>query len=290
MPLTATAGRAAAAESAFRAAVEAIGHAKQASGLQPDPAAGPRASPLIGDELTPLVTTLGSLESKRLAASPIWARVLVEQLAAHGVGEDSFVTAGFSGSFPGLNLAVIAACDTLGAELVAVSSVTASTFGANQPGFTWPEIEARLSEAGLIRRATVAVSVGGSNDRGDDLEAEGLGLARRIARESAAALGAILLAPVGFEDAVETRLRLYRERARGRPIALYVNSGGTDASLGRSEAVLRLESGFVSPGRFDTSGERGVVARLAEVGVPVLMLLNVRGLALRWGIPLSGSG
>jgi tetratricopeptide (TPR) repeat protein len=31
------------------------------------------------------------------------------------------------------------------ARVVAVSSVTASTWGANQPGFTWPEIEALLA-------------------------------------------------------------------------------------------------------------------------------------------------
>lgn len=93
-----------------------------------------------------------------------------------------------------------------------------------------------------------------------------------------------MLLPASFPQAVADRLALYREHARGRPIALYVNTGGTDASIGRSEAVLRLQSGFVRPGRFDQSRDRGVVAHMAELDVPILMLLNIRDLALRWGV------
>jgi len=273
-----------AAESTFRAAVATIARAKRDAGVAAEPAAGPGASPLIGAELTPLVTTLGSLEAKRVASSPAWARVMVEQLAARGVGRGSYVTAGFSGSFPGLNLAVITACQALGADLVAVSSVTASTFGASEPGFTWPEMEAHLVRNGLVTRATVAVSVGGANDRGEDLEPEAMELARQILARSTADLGARMLRPTSFQQAVAERLALYRAHARGRPIALYVNSGGTDASLGRSESVLRLQSGFVRPGRFDQSRDRGVVAHMAELDVPILMLLNIRDLALRWGV------
>jgi poly-gamma-glutamate system protein len=92
------------------------------------------------------------------------------------------------------------------------------------------------------------------------------------------------LLPADFEEAVQRRLDLYRQASGGRPISLYVNVGGTEASLGRSPAVLRLRNGFLPGVPFDLSRDRGVLARFAERGVRVLTLLNVRDLALRWGI------
>jgi poly-gamma-glutamate system protein len=256
-------------------------------GVLADPESGGDASGLIGGEVTPLVTTLGSLEAKRTATSPEWARALVLQLARRRLGPGDVVAAGFSGSFPGLNLAVMAACQSLDLELLAVSSVTASTWGANQEGFTWPEMEARLVRAGLVRRASIAVTAGGDADRGDGLESDARQLAWRIRDAAATELGVVTLLPVDYADAVERRLAAYRGSAAGRPVRLYVNVGGADASLGRSAAVLRLRSGFLPAAPFGPRRDQGVAARLAADGTPLLLLLNVRDLALRWGVPLQ---
>ena len=72
--------------------------------------------------------------------------------------------------------------------------------------------------------------------------------------------------------------------AAGAPVALYVNVGGAEASMGHSPAILGVGTGFVT-GRA-LRGTRGVTAWFAEQGVPILMLLNVRELALRWGVGL----
>lgn len=278
------ANRAARAERTFRAAAEHLRQAKEAAGLPPLPGVPSAERGLIGAELTPLVTTLGSLEAKRLAASPAWAATLTRRLARAGVGEGDLVAAGLSGSFPGLNLALATACSSLGARLLAVSSATASTWGATEPGFTWPEMEARLVAAGLIQKASVAVAIGGNDDRAADLEPEARTAAHAIASSAAAALGVEMLEPSSLEHAVTIRMAAYRRHADGSPIVLYVNSGGSHASLGEGAAVLRLRAGFLAPFAFDLGPERGVMARFAASGVPVLHLLNVQDLALRWGI------
>jgi poly-gamma-glutamate system protein len=280
--------RAAAAERTMVRAEDLIYAAKQAAAVAPVPGAGVDRSGLVGDELTPLVTTLGSLEAKRASTNPAWAHALTERMAEAGVGPGDLVAAGFSGSFPALNIAVMSACDALGARVVAVSSVTASTWGANQPGFTWPQIEARLVRARILPRASIAVTAGGETDRVADLPEEARALARAALGDAAAQLGVPVLSPTDYHDAVRQRLARYRLAARGRPIALYVNVGGASASLGRSSAILRFESGFIRAGRLDRSDERGVTARLAEDGVRVLMLLNIRDLAVRWGVPITG--
>ena len=279
--------RAAEAEAALRHGQDTIRTAKARAGVMPGGDVGVDASGLLGEELTPLVTTLGSLEAKRLSTNPAWARVLTEQLAQEGIAPGDLVAASFSGSFPALNLALIAACDAIGARLVAVSSVTSSTWGANQPGFTWPEMEARLVEAGVIRRATAAVTAGGEADIASELEADARALVQRTLQRAAVTLGVPVVAPSDFADAVERRLAIYDAAAAGGRIALYVNVGGAHASLGRSPAVLKLRSGFSAGVPFDRSPDRGVTARFADRRVKLLMLLNVRDLALRWGVPLE---
>ena len=279
------------ADLAFGTVVRAQDHlraVKRAEGAEPEGITD--LSGLIGAELTPLVTTLGSLEAKRISTNPEWARTLTLKMAGVGVRKGSVVAAGFSGSFPALNLAVMAACQALEADVVAVSSVTASTWGASQAGFTWPEIEARLDRAGLLRRASVAVSLGGAEDRAVDLDPEGRALAEQILERSAAALGAVALRPSDTSASIDQRLAVYGRAARGRPIVLYVNVGGTEPSLGSSPAILRMPSGFLPGVPFDFSPGRGLIARFAERGVPVLTLLNVRGLAVRWGVPLAPRG
>jgi len=275
--------RAVRAEETTRRGHDVLWHAKAQvlGGATPGDRSG-----LIGQELTPLVTTLGSLEAKKLSTSPAWARVLTERLAAEGIGPGSVVAASLSGSFPGLNLALAAACQALDARLVAVSSVTASAWGANEPGFTWPEMEARLVEAGVIAAVSVAVTAGGGSDRADDLAPEDRELAERIRDAAATRLSAAALRPATFDEAVAARVRAYRRAAAGAPIALYANVGGADASLGRSPAILGLGAGFVHGPRLDRGPGGGVTAWFAAQRVPILMLLNVRELAVRWGIGL----
>ena len=239
---------------------------------------------LIGSEAGPLVTTLGEIEAKRVSASPAWPRALVREFHRAGLRPDDVVAAAFSGSFPGINLAVMSASEAMGLRLVAVSSVTASSWGATDPGFTWPEVEARLVGAGILRRATVAVSAGGDGDRALDLDDDGRALAREIAVRCARQLQARLIEPADFEAAIRARLDAFDAARGARPIAAFVNVGGTEAALGRSTAILKVRNGWIGGTPFDSSPGRGLVARMVEQGVPVLHVLNVRDLAVRWGI------
>lgn len=275
---------AAAAASCMRDALEVIAKAKDLAGLEPQGRPRSPREAIIGSEWTPLVTTLGSLEAKQLTSSPEWAAVMADQIRARGIGSGTLAAASFSGSFPGLNIATICACQALGIDLVAFSSVTASTWGATDAGFTWPEMEVMLTRAGIVRPVSRAVSIGGDDDRGLDLEEDGRALAASIAARSAAVLGAHLVRAASLPDAVAERLLVLERAGAGRPLRLFVNVGGTSASLGRSQAILRLRSGWLPPQPFDIGAERGLVARMVERGVPVLHVLNVRDLAALWGI------
>ena len=265
---------AASAVDRWRSAIEVVAAAR---GVSPDNA-------LVGSEVSPLVTTLGEIEAKRVGLSPAWPRALVREFHRAGLRAGDVVAASFSGSFPGINLAVMSASQEMGLRLIAASSVTASSWGATDPGFTWPETEVRLVGAGILRRATVVVSAGGDSDRALDLDEDGRLLAREIAARCARQLQARLIEPADFEEAVRARLEAFDAARGGRPIAAFVNVGGTEAALGRSPAILKVQNGWLAKAPFDASPGRGLVARMVEQGVPVLHVLNVRDLAVRWGI------
>ncbi len=239
---------------------------------------------LIGRETSPLVTTLGEIEAKRVSASPSWPAAFVREFHRAGLRRGDVVAASFSGSFPALNLAVASAAQAMGMKLVAVSSVTASSFGATEPGFTWPELEVRFVNAGVLGVASAGISAGGGGDRADDLDEDGRALARAIAARCAHQLGATLIDPETFDEAIRGRLDVF-DAARGRAsLAAFVNVGGTQAALGRSTAILKVQNGWLPREAFDGSAGRGLVALMVERGVPVLHILNVRDLALRWGV------
>ena len=126
----------------------------------------PAASGLIGDSMT-LVTSLpGNLRAKQTSVNPNFAAAVVQMLRQAGVKEGDCVAVGCSGSFPALNLAAYAALESMQVKPVVVASACASQFGANMPDMMWIDMERLLHERGLISFRSVAVSVGGSGDRG----------------------------------------------------------------------------------------------------------------------------
>ena len=121
---------------------------------------------MIGESYTGITTTLGAIEAKRTTAWPEMGALCVRLLHEAGVRSGDTVGAGFSGSFPAMDLAVIAACQVMGVELIYISSVGASTYGANHPALTFPEMAHRLVEDGLLETDSAAVTLGGGGDVG----------------------------------------------------------------------------------------------------------------------------
>lgn len=276
-------------------AMEAIRRERERRGGWVPPSAyahAPARAALLGAELTPLVSTMGPLEAKWVATDPRWAGALARQFSARGIGRGAVVLASFSGSFPALNLAVMAAAEALGARVVAVSSVTASTWGASEPGFTWPEMEVIVVRAGVLPAASAAITLGASSDAGRGLDPDGLALARQIQQATALALGAEALEVRSLGEAIAARLDVYRRRLGGRRAAVYVNVGGNHASLGGARAPLRHVEGWIEeapPGADDgTAPTPSVLVALVADGIPALSLLNVRRLAREWGLADAG--
>ena len=233
---------------------------------------------IVGEEMSPLVTTLGSLPAKRLSADPVFAAIVVDLLERAGVQEGDVIAVGLSGSLPGLNLAVLAAASAIGLDPIIISSVGASQWGATDPAFTWLDMERALWERAVVPFRAAAVAVGGGA-RGSFLLEDGEGLARAAIRRS----GLPEVSGATHEEIVARRMEVYLTGAGPRAIKAFVNVGGASASV-RLCDQSRIPPGVVARLPRCTEGSQGVMHRFAAGGVPVIHLLQVNRLARRYGI------
>lgn len=272
-------------------AMHVIAQAREDAGYPIDAAVDPNRTGLIGVEWSVITTTLGDLQAKRTATNPLWAAYVVRRMMDAGVAEGDVVWGTFSGSFPGLNLAVLAAAEALGVRLYAVSSLSASTWGANLPQFTWIDMEAAARGAGVFTHGSVALTLGGDDDQGPDLFSMLAGDAEagvRALREAAQRHRWPLLEPNDLADAVAARIDTLTTASGQRRPALFINAGGGHASLGNCPDSHNWPAGLtIAPRRCD-GGIPGLMHVMSGEGVPVLHLLNVRGLAAAAGIPIDG--
>lgn len=250
-----------------------------------DPALDPNLTGIIGEEFTPLTTSLGDLEAKRTTTNPAFAGLMVRYFREAGLKAGDVVAIGASGSFPALLLAALSAARVLDLDPIVVYSVGSSMYGANLPGFTFVDMLDRLRDTGHLPYRLAAVSPGGDGDRGDGVlfDEDGSALMAETRRS-----GLPVIESVSLAASIQTRLRIYEAAARGRPIRCFVNIGGASASFGDTEASLALPNGLVRRvEEVPDAPTRGVVFDFAARGTPIVHLLHVRGLVRDNNLPFD---
>ena len=234
---------------------------------------------ISGPEYTLITTTLAPPEAKRLSLHPDFAAVAVGWLKQAGVGPGSRVAVNLSGSFPALNIAVLAAIQAVGAQPVITASVGASTWGATDPDNTWLDMERQLQQARLWPWQAVAASLGGVGDNGGGLTPEGKDLALAAIRRS----GVPLLAAPDLRTAIDRRLDMYRGASGELPLVL-VNVGGSHVLFGEAGHRAPLPQGLNMGYHPLLAAQDGLAAAFLQTNRPVIHFLNIRQLAAQYGI------
>jgi poly-gamma-glutamate system protein len=254
-------------------------------GLPIDPALDPNQTGIVGEEFTPLTTSLGDAAGKRTAANPAFAGVVAGYFERAGLNRGDVVAIGGSGSFPAFVLASLCAARALALEPVLIYSIGSSMYGANISGFTFVDMLARLRSDGLLPYSIAAVAPGGERDsgRGVLFEEDGTTLVDEARRS-----GLPLVEGATLADRIRRRLQIYDAAAGGRPIRCFVNVGGATANYGDTEASLDVPNGLVLKlPSLPASSSRGLLFEFAARGVPVVPLLYVKGLARENGLPFD---
>lgn len=267
----------------MKSGLDSLRHKRAALKL---PAAPEDPFGLLGKEDTAITTDKGNQASKLISENPLMAAVIADLLKKAKVAKGDVVAIGCTGSFPGANLAAYAACEAIGAKSIVVTSLGASTWGANLPDFTWLDMEAHLAATTSIHVRSVAATLGGSKDRGLGLSPAGIAALKAAAERNHVPL----LLEKTLEDQIKKRMEVYATEAQGSPIKAYINVGGGVASLGaRLNALKHLKNGLNMELRNANYPVRGVAIQFgtAKPPVPVIHILEVEKLAAAYHLPTS---
>jgi poly-gamma-glutamate system protein len=262
---------------------EAIRQARMGLQIPLDAESDPAGTGLIGQEFSLITTDRGVLEAKLTSVNPNFAALFVQWFLELGLERGDVVAVGLTGSFPALNICVLAAAEELGLKALPITSVGASMWGANDPRFTWLDMERLLNERQLLHTRSVAASLGGSNDRGRGLSPRG----RELLRQAIERNGIPWIHEKTLEESVARRIAILDSLAGPEGVRVYVNIGGGAASMGS-----HLNANFLRPGINRRLlpvnwARRGVLHHYARRGIPVIHVLEIRALALAHGFPIA---
>ncbi len=243
----------------------------------------PASSGLIGQENTLITTDRGVLESKLTSVNPNFAAVMVDYFHRIGLKPGDVIAVALTGSFPAMNIATLVAAEEMGLRPVVITSVGASMWGANDPDFTWLDMEAFLVDRRLLKTRSAAASLGGSNDRGRGLSPRG----RLLLREAVERNGVDLISVPTLDESVIRRMETYAREAGSDNIRAFINVGGGAAAIGNRQSARLIRAGVnrTIP-RYNWS-RWGVAHHMSVLGVPVIHVLNMEAIARRHGMPIA---
>jgi len=262
-------------------AITALRECQYVDGVSIDKQIDPNQTGLIGVKLSPLTTSLGQLEAKRTTTNPNFAALVVFLLREAGLKSGETIAVGASSSFPSLIVAALSGAKAMGVKPILMSSFGASQWGANRPDFHWLRMHDCLEKTGIFEVRPIAMSLGGDRDRGEEMKAE----LRSLLRSEVEGRGILFIDEPNLSKNVDFRMTLYDEQAGTDPIKAFINIGGSWSNIGTDASVLRLKPGLVKRGRILLPENGGVIHSMAARHIPVIHLLNIRGLISRYGLP-----
>ncbi len=241
----------------------------------------PYRTGLVGEEFTPLTTTLGEPGDKRTSGHPLFASALEERFKELGLQSGDVVAIGASGSFPGFLFATLAACNARGLQPLVICSLGSSMYGANRPGCTVVDMLRELQSRKVLSFQLLGYSLGGRNDANEAPLFPEWG---PLVRAEAARLGAPFIFEANLQRSVERRMGLYDKAAGKDGVSCFVGTGGAAVTFGTGEKAASFPSG-VTKHPFENMPEEGLLREFLERGVPVIHLLCVSKLCKEWNIP-----
>jgi len=250
----------------------------------------PYLSGLIGPQYSKITTDRGYIRDKLISTNPNNAAVLIDLYYKAGLKSGDYVAVTFTGSLPGMNIAVLAACKIMGLKPVVITSVGASTWGANWEELTWLDMESVLIENELWSYKSVAASLGGGNDHGRGLSPEGRTLLKEtIIRNEVELISSIDdESPTGsLQKNIEKRIEIFDRVKGNNEYKAVVNVGGGLAAVGSSQNGRLIPPGYNARLYERQLPAEGVITMLADRLIPVIHLLRLSQFAERYNLPVE---
>lgn len=244
----------------------------------------PAGTGMLGEANSPVTTNPGYITSKRSAANPNFAAVALYLLKKAGLRRGDTVAIGMTGSFPGMNIAVLSAVQVMGLKPIIITSVGSSQWGANFTDFMWPDMEKLLNDRNIIHFQSEAMTRGGIDDNALGLDDAAIALIDAAIERG----GRPALTVRNYKDSYDRRMEIYGQVAGERQIAAYINIGGGTVSVGRSVGKKIFSTGLNADVHTGvTSSDDSVMMNFAQRRVPVLHFSKFNGMAGKYQLPIN---
>ena len=184
------------------------------------------------------------LKSKIITTHPNFAAFMVLLFEEIGLQNGDSIAVSMTGSLPGANIAMLSACNSMGLKPIIFSSIGSSSWGANKEDLTWAHIEDHLYENELINFESIAISIGGENDLGDNISDEGIEIIESIIQETIENNKKIFINEEYLEESIEEKIKLLGDIDKYKA---FINIGGGASSLGQGIDKKFLKGGIISP-------------------------------------------
>ena len=255
-------------------AFEVVREFRDQAGVPIDTVNDPNRTGLVGVQYSQVTYGRSDLSDALTSLNPNFAAALVELLLDAGIRPGDTVGISWDGTYPALNIQLLAVARCFPFEPVIITAQSAGTWGANWPGLTWLDIEARLRQAGVWDYRSEFATLGGEADDGRGLSPAG----RALLMAAADSAGVEVRVFGGREGAVRHRL----EVLAGTKAMVSVGRVVVDMGDPLARIPSRVLTG-PSP-RVDSGG---TIAALLARRVPVVFLGNPSRVAIDYGLPVA---
>lgn len=253
-------------------------------GIPIDEINDPNLTGLIGYQYSLVTSGRSDLQSKLTSTNSNFAALFVELLTNVGVRNDDIIGIGWNGSYPALNIALLSAVKALNIKPVIITSLTASMWGANDPRFSWLDIERELTKKEILPYRSIAASLGGEDDNGQGLSPEGRALLDSVIKRN----GVLKITADSLAEQVEKRLNIYQlpeaDQRSSFKLAAFVNIGYGAANIGNIQTTP--STGIISR-RNNKVIESSVIGKMVAKRIPVINILDVNRLAELYSLPIA---
>ncbi len=245
----------------------------------------PNETYLVGTKYSIITADRVPLTDVLVSLNPNFAAAVAEMITELKLRKGDLVAVNTSSTFPGLNIAVLSACEVLGIEPLIITAAASASYGANNPDFTWLDMESHLKKSAIFQFTTYAASIGGEKDNGEGISPEGrIMLLRSIERNNARLVNSPSLA-----ENIAQRFSIYHKLAeeRNKPLKAYIDIGGTVTGFGQTIPDTLVKPGINKYPEQQFFSNYGLIQRMVEKRIPIIFLGNIKSLALSRGLVIT---
>ena len=246
-------------------------------------------SGMIGSsKRTAITTTEGVLEAKRTTCNPEWAGMIVRIMYENGIKENDKVGAIFSGSFPALNICVMAAFQVYNVDSIIFASIGASYYGANQEECTFFDMCEYLKECNVFNKTVDYFSLGGADDIGNDFH--NVNVRTNIINKIKAS-NVNYIEIENYKENIDYRLNILKDNIN--EMKLFINCGGTLVAYGEGLDAFS-KTGFIKGSNVIASfnqiinnrnSKMGLLECIHRLGIDILSMKDIKTLSIKYGLP-----